>query len=76
MVLEKFSYPEKAVEISFHEFPEIPSNLEKTIVARLEGCEAAPHDFGVTPKYYVMAVNNLTIDPLPYISGLKELENV
>ena len=66
-----FVYPEKAVEISFHEFPRNSFVPEKTIVARLEGCEAAPHDFGVTPKYYAMAVNNLTIDPLPYIAGLK-----
>ena len=65
-----FVYPEKAVEISFHEFPRNSFVPEKTIVARLEGCEAAPHDFGVTPKYYAMAVNNLTIDPLPYIAGL------
>ena len=47
-----FVYPEKAVEISFHEFPRNSFVPEKTIVARLEGCEAAPHDFGVTPKYY------------------------
>ena len=65
-----FVYPEKAACIRFMSFRNsfVP---EKTIVARLEGCEAAPHDFGVTPKYYAMAVNNLTIDPLPYIAGLK-----
>ena len=60
----------KSRRISFHGFLK-SFRPEKTIVARLEGCEAAPHDFGVTPKYYAMAVNNLTIDPLPYIAGLK-----
>jgi all-trans-8'-apo-beta-carotenal 15,15'-oxygenase len=66
-----FVYPQKAVEITFFEFPKNSFVPEKTIVARLEGCEAAPHDFGVTSKYYVMALNNLTIDPLPYILGIK-----
>ena len=37
----------------------------------LSECSMAPHDFAVTESYYVFVLNQLEIDLLPYMLGLK-----
>ena len=60
----------KAVEISLWEWDEDWREMGRRDYV-MEGCEAAPHDFGVTEKWYVMIQNRLGIDPLPFLVGAK-----
>ena len=60
----------KAVEITHWEWDESWNEMGSSNYV-MEGCEAAPHDFGVTKKWYVMIQNRLGIDPLPYLAGVK-----
>jgi len=60
----------KAVEISLWEWDREWNEMGAREYV-MEGCEAAPHDFGVTEKWYVMIQNRLGIDPLPFLVGVK-----
>lgn len=60
----------KAVEIKLWEWDD-DWNERGSREYVMEGCEAAPHDFGVTAKWYVMIQNRLGIDPLPFLAGVK-----
>ena len=60
----------KAVEITHWEWDEKWNEMGKREYV-MEGCEAAPHDFGVTKRWYVMIQNRLGIDPLPFLIGAK-----
>jgi all-trans-8'-apo-beta-carotenal 15,15'-oxygenase len=61
---------QKAVEISLWEWDKDWNERGRRDYV-MEGCEAAPHDFGVTAKWYVMIQNRLGIDPLPFLAGVK-----
>jgi len=60
----------KAVEITLWEWDD-DWNERGSREYVMNGCEAAPHDFGVTAKWYVMIQNRLGIDPLPFLMGVK-----
>ena len=37
----------------------------------MENCELAPHDFAITPDYYVFVENRMGMNMAPYLAGLK-----
>lgn len=61
---------ERAVEATFWEWDSDWTECS-SVTHSLAGCEAAPHDFGVTQSWYVMVQNCLRINPVPYLAGVK-----
>ena len=37
----------------------------------MEGAALAPHDFSITPSYYLFMENQMNMDLVPYVTGLK-----
>jgi all-trans-8'-apo-beta-carotenal 15,15'-oxygenase len=55
--------------LSFFEWDEGLNVVESGVRVRLSSTNVAPHDFSLTPNYYVLIENRVSGDTMPYIRG-------